>query len=190
MYDLCLDYKADDVHQNDEDTSSPSLSVRASPQDSPDSRASTNVTSDQMNRASDLLMAVSVSADTNKTRITDLASSAMEELLKMALEGEPLWHIDGDSESLNGFEYMKEFGSVDATLREIMRMVEVGDPQCLPNLEPNDESPSECTDRPMLPKELEEEHLHAEASRQIGLVSTNPASVVEWLMDVVGFPIC
>lgn len=178
------------MHQNDEDTSSPLLSVRASPQDSPDSRASTNVRSDQMNRASDLLMAVSVSADTNKTRITDLASSAMEELLKMALEGETLWHIDGDSESLNGFEYMKEFGSVDATLREIMRMVEVGDPQCLPNLEPNDESPSECTDRPMLPKELEEEHLHAEASRQIGLVSTNPASVVEWLMDVVGFPIC
>lgn len=177
------------MHQNDEDTSSPSLSDHASPQDSPDSRSSTNVRNDQINRASDLFMAVSVSADANKTRITDLACSAMEELIKMALEGEPLWNINGDSESLNGVQYMKEFGSVDATLREILRMVEV-DPQCSPNLDPTAESSFECTDRPMLPRELGEEHLHLEASRQIGLVSANPASVVELLMDVVGFPVC
>lgn len=106
----------------------------------------------------------------------------------MALEGEPLWHRKGENigtETLNGFEYMKEFGSVDTTLKEIMRMVEVGELQCLPNLDSNPEFSFGGQDRPMLPNERGEEHLHTEASRQEGLVSMNPIRVIQLLMDVV-----
>lgn len=135
-----------------------------------------------INRASDLLMALSVSADTNKAKISDMAFSAMEELTKMALEREPLWQRKGSSETetLNGLEYMKEFASVDATLKEIMRMVQVGDPNA-------EQFPfgDESHIRPILGEKFSEEHLHCEASRQIGLVCMNPISIVEFLMNVV-----
>ncbi|KAJ0045248.1 hypothetical protein Pint_04215 [Pistacia integerrima] len=155
-------------------------SVVESPKDSVGSMSSADVTA-EINRASDLLMAVSVSADTNKAKISDMAFSAMEELTKMALEGEPLWHRKGSSETetLNGLEYMKEFGSVDATLKEIMRMVEVGDPNA-------EQLPFEYVSHssPILCEEFGQEHLHSEASRQIGLVTMNPISIVEFLMNV------
>ncbi|KAH7544331.1 hypothetical protein JRO89_XS15G0150300 [Xanthoceras sorbifolium] len=187
----------DQVRQNEGDIDSSQFSVHhdQSSQDSIESRASTTnvrcttTSPDQIEKASDLLMAVSVAADTNKTKITDLAYSAMEELTKMALEGEPLWsrRSGGDTnsqfETLNGFEYMKEFGSIDATLEQIMRMVEVGDPNCLPSLDqnPDDHRPPMMMP-PQVPGELQ--LFHTEASREIGLVSTNAINIVDLFMDV------
>ncbi|KAG2678020.1 hypothetical protein I3760_12G124300 [Carya illinoinensis] len=141
-------------------------------------------------RASDLLMAVSVSAEVNKMKITEVAVSAMEELAKKALAGAPLWQLqeDGRTEVLNDLEYMREFGHVDATLMDIMKMVEVGEPQRLPislDTSTNSGSSFESEYRPILPHELlGPEPLHTEASRKTGLIRVNPLSIVELLMDL------
>lgn len=144
-------------------------------------------------RASDLLMAVSVSAEVNKMKITEVAVSAMEELAKKALAGAPLWQLqeDGKTEVLSDLEYMREFGHIDATLMDIMKMVEVGEPQRLPislDTSTNSGSSFESEYRPILPQELlGPEPLHTEASRKTGLIRVNPLSIVELLMDLVGF---
>ncbi|KAK1581266.1 hypothetical protein Q3G72_004392 [Acer saccharum] len=183
------------IMQYEEDIVSSSVStVHESSPDLLKSRASPtnvrNTTSPLMHRASDLLMAVSVSADTNKTKIKDLASAAMEELTTMAIMGEPLWlRRGGDNiqpEHLNSFEYMRQFGSVDATLEEIIRMVEVRDPN-LPSLDPNSHElpvPGEDNYRPpTMPRELEEQQ-SLEASRHLGLVHMTSIRIVELFMDV------
>ncbi|KAK2639559.1 hypothetical protein Ddye_027354 [Dipteronia dyeriana] len=186
---------SNNVVQYEEDIVSSSVStVNESSPDLLESRASPtnvrNTTSPLMHRASDLLMAVSMSADTNKTKIKDLASAAMEELTIMAVMGEPLWlRRGGDNiqpENLNSFEYMRQFGSVDATLEEIIRMVKVRDPN-LPSLDPNShELPVPGGDNyrpPTMPWELEEQQ-SLEASRHLGFVHTTSVSIVELFMDV------
>lgn len=119
-------------------------------------------------------------------KITELAVAAMEELTKMALKGEPLWRLqeDGKSEILNDVEYIREFRHVDATLMEIMKMVEVRHSQCLPSLDSNSEFELESEYKP-LPHEIVPEPLHTEASRETGYVRINPVSIVELLMDFV-----
>ncbi|KAJ9153734.1 hypothetical protein P3X46_027145 [Hevea brasiliensis] len=76
---------------------------------------------------------VSLGSEENKTKISELANSAMEELVRKALLGEPLWQrqavLDTEIEILNEAEYIREFRAFDASLQEIMRMIEVGDPQ-------------------------------------------------------------
>ncbi|TXG75073.1 hypothetical protein ES332_1Z018000v1 [Gossypium tomentosum] len=112
--------------QNNENSGSPLLYNPSSPQNSPGSESSTNAKPDHMNRASDLLMAVSIGAGLNKNKIIEQAVEAMEELFKLAIMGEPLWQHNGNGgmETLNGFQYLREFGSFDATMEQIMRMVE------------------------------------------------------------------
>ncbi|KAI9186498.1 hypothetical protein LWI28_017877 [Acer negundo] len=185
---------SNNVMQYEEDIVSSSVStVHESSPDLLESRASPtnvrNTTSPPMHRASDLLMAVSVSADTNKTKIKDLASAAMEELTIMASMGEPLWlRKGGDNiqpENLNSFEYMRQFGSVDATLEEIIRMVEVRDPN-LPSLDPNSHElpvPGDNYRPPTMPRELKEQQ-SLEASRHLGFVHMTSVSIVELFMDV------
>ncbi|XVF77590.1 hypothetical protein PTKIN_Ptkin14bG0057500 [Pterospermum kingtungense] len=157
-----------------------SLYNSQSPQSSLGSESSTNVRTEHMNRSSNLLMAtVSVGDDPNKKKIIEQASEAMEELIKMASKGEPLWQSKGNSEieSLNGFQYLREFGSVDATMEEIIRMVEVGEPQS--------SLLSGTQDMPTSSSKPEFEPLHIEASREIGFFNMSPSSIVELLMDLM-----
>jgi homeobox-leucine zipper protein len=61
--------------------------------------------------AGDLLRRVSGQSDMEKPMVIELAVAAMEELLRMAQIGEPLWTqgIDGLSETLNEDEYIRMF---------------------------------------------------------------------------------
>ncbi|KAL6538613.1 Homeobox-leucine zipper protein PROTODERMAL FACTOR 2 [Orobanche gracilis] len=61
--------------------------------------------------ASDLLRSVSGPTDADKPMVIELAVAAMEELIRMAQSGEPLWipTIDGSIEGLNEEEYVRIF---------------------------------------------------------------------------------
>ncbi|GER52970.1 homeobox-leucine zipper protein ROC1 [Striga asiatica] len=61
--------------------------------------------------ASDLLRSVSGPTDADKPMIIELAVAAMEELIRMAQSGEPLWipSSDNSSETLNEEEYGRAF---------------------------------------------------------------------------------
>ncbi|TYJ48674.1 hypothetical protein E1A91_A01G079700v1 [Gossypium mustelinum] len=135
-----------------------------------------------MNRASDLLMAISIGAGLNKNKIIEQAVEAMEELFKLAIMGEPLWQHNGNGgmETLNGFQYLREFGSFDATMEQIMRMVEVGEPQCFLSSDCN------CNfdqDVPSSFSKLNFEPLNIETSRETAFVEMNPMNIVQLLMD-------
>ncbi|KAE8734906.1 putative CTD small phosphatase-like protein 2 [Hibiscus syriacus] len=167
------------LHGNEE-FSSPSLYNPQSPQNSPGSESSTNAKPDQMNRASDLLMAVSIGAELNKNKIIEQAIGAMDELVKMATMGEPLWQRQGNggTETLNGIQYLREFGCFDATMEDIIRMVEIGEPELIPSFDyfpPDNPTPT------FLKPEFEP--LNIEASRDTGLVNMNAMNIVELLMD-------
>ncbi|GMJ10297.1 protodermal factor 2 [Hibiscus trionum] len=179
----------DDILPNNEEFSSPSLYNPQSPQNSPGSESSTNVKPDHMNRASDLLMAVSIGADPNKNKIIEQAVGAMEELIKMATLGEPLWQRIGnvEMETLNGIQYLREFGCFDPTMEEIIRMVETADPQLFPSFDVNDGYVA--PDIPVAPfLKPGFEPLHIEGSRDIGFVNMNPMNIVELLMDSKQWP--
>lgn len=117
-------------------------------------------------RASDLLLGVSIYAEQTRTKILDLARSSMDELSKIVVAGKPLWQPQKGEryETLNEIEYLRQFGQVDATLREIVKLVEVGKS-----------------------KENEEEDLKIESSRDTADINMSPINLVELLMDVVGF---
>ncbi|KAE8725500.1 hypothetical protein F3Y22_tig00008706pilonHSYRG00099 [Hibiscus syriacus] len=138
------------LHGNEE-FSSPSLYNPQSPQNSPGSESSTNVKPDQMNRASDLLMAVSIGAELNKNKIIEQAIGAMKS-----------W----------------EFGCFDATMEDIIRMVEIGEPELIPSFDyfPPDNPTSTFSKHKFEP-------LNIEASRDTGLVNMNAMNIVELLMD-------
>ncbi|KAG8502713.1 hypothetical protein CXB51_000489 [Gossypium anomalum] len=176
--------------QNNENFGSPLLYNPPSPQNSSGSESSTNAKPDHMNRASDLLMVVSIGADLNKNKIIEQTIEAMEELLKLAIIGEPLWQHNGNGgmETLNGFQYLREFGSFDATMEQIMRMVEVGEPQCFLSSDCN------CNfDQDVLSSfsKLNFEPLNIETSRETAIVEMNPMNIIQFLMDTVGilFPL-
>ncbi|TXG67869.1 hypothetical protein EZV62_009144 [Acer yangbiense] len=186
------------VVQYEEDIVSSSVSnVHESSQDSLGPRTSAtnseNTTNPLVHRTSDILMVGLVSADTNKTKIQDLASAAMEELREMATRGEPLWHRkrgdDSQPETLNSFEYRRLFRIVDAKLEKFMRMVKARDPNCMPSLDPSghERLPIPRGDHyrpPTMPLEHKEQQ-SLEASRHIGYVDIMTAvSIVELFMNV------
>lgn len=139
---------------------------------------------DSIERASDLLLVVSLSDEPTRTKIIELAHLAMDELTKMALAGKPLWQPPQNVEkyeTLNYYEYLGKFGHVDATLRDIIKMVEVGEPNSLPyfdfdSYQIEDEFASIATP---------EEAFQVEASRDIAYVRMSSRDVVEMLMDLV-----
>lgn len=137
-------------------------------------------------RASDLLMAVSAKEEVNKIEITELAVYSMEELSQLAIKGEPLWFVDTNrkTENLNEVEYMRKFGHSNATMLDIIRMFEVGEPKSLPNLDGNINSEYRQT---LFPEELGSEPLHYEASRGVCYIRMKPRYFVELLMDLVRF---
>ncbi|XP_022876975.1 homeobox-leucine zipper protein PROTODERMAL FACTOR 2-like [Olea europaea var. sylvestris] len=61
--------------------------------------------------AADLLRSVSGPADANKPMVIELAVAAMEELIRMAQTGEPLWmpSTDNSAETLSEEEYVRTF---------------------------------------------------------------------------------
>lgn len=159
-----------------------------SPQDSSEYMGSNVQVASNISRASDLLMAVTSSAEINRMKISELASEAMEELTKLALAREPLWqcNIESNTEFLSDIEYMREFGYTSASLMEIIRMVEVGDSQSdLPRFGNNNnsefsmESEHRPTDQPGKP-------VCSESSRAIDFVKMKAVNLVQLLMDLVG----
>lgn len=61
--------------------------------------------------ASDLLRSINAPSDADKPMIIELAVAAMEELIRMAQMGEPLWmtSLDGTTTVLNEDEYIRAF---------------------------------------------------------------------------------
>lgn len=130
-----------------------------------------NDCSSNLQRASDLLVAVSSSAEVHKARILDLAYAASEELRLLAQEQQSLWLLDVDNgyEVLNQAEYKQRFASLDPTLEEIIRVIKQGEPSDLPDLNEN--------------VECQSGHV-SEGSRANGVVFRNPISLVGMFMDV------
>jgi homeobox-leucine zipper protein len=135
-----------------------------------------------MQRASDL-PGVSIFSEPINNKIIDRARSAMNELCKIGTAENNVWHQHKEHryEILDDIEYLKQFGRVDATLMEIVRLVEVGELQTLPsfNLCRNQKS--------MYTMEVFEQGLQIEASRDTALIKISPTKLVELLMDVVSF---
>ncbi|CAL5405651.1 unnamed protein product [Camellia sinensis] len=132
---------------------------------------------DDLTRASDLLMAVSVRADVNKQKILNLAMAAVDELKQLAIYQEAFWVLDKDAGTyvLNEVEYKKRFSPLDPTLEEILRMLKTEGPIQLANL--NDTAN-------VLPAGHGLVALQTEASHDIGLVNMNPPNLVYMFMDV------
>lgn len=61
--------------------------------------------------AADLLRSISAPTEADKPMIIELAVAAMEELIRMAQMGEPLWmtSLDGTAAVLNEDEYVRTF---------------------------------------------------------------------------------
>jgi len=103
----------------------------------------------EMYGAGDLLRTISGPTEADKPMIIELAVAAMEELIRMAQMGEPLWMTDHDGASiLNEDEYIRTF-------------------------------PRGIGPRPT--------GFKCEASRETAVVIMNHISLVEILMDAVGF---
>ncbi|RDY07422.1 Homeobox-leucine zipper protein PROTODERMAL FACTOR 2, partial [Mucuna pruriens] len=132
-----------------------------------------------MHRASDLLFGFSIYAEPTKTRIIEHTCSAMYELLNIGIAGQPLWqpHTNDGYEILNVVEYSKQFGQVDPTLSEIVKLMEVGEPQNLPSFD------AYQTEPPISNATLGVA-LQIEASRDTAYINMTPISVVELLMDM------
>ncbi|MED6113704.1 hypothetical protein PIB30_073254 [Stylosanthes scabra] len=147
-----------------------------------------NNISSGFSRASDLLLMVSMYAEPTKSEIIALAESAMNELSKIALEGQPLWVPQKDKrfETINDIEYLRKFGEVHEieSLREIMKLVEVG----------NDTFSSsqyllpvvDSFQRELVPSSLSgvpKEALQTEASRDMAYLEISSTKLLHLLMD-------
>lgn len=140
---------------------------------------------DHLHRASDLLMAVSVCTEVNRSRIAELADAAMDELTNTALDGDPLWKPQEDEDQAESYY----------TLMDIMKMVEVGETHCsdLLDLEIGNtkaDSDNQChsnTNFGPKDKQQEQQHLQTEFSRQIAYVRMEPLRIVGFFMDLVCF---
>ncbi|XP_074304522.1 homeobox-leucine zipper protein PROTODERMAL FACTOR 2-like [Silene latifolia] len=129
----------------------------------------------QQFQATDLLTSLSLSEDTTKLKIKDLAENAMDEVAKLFAEGEPLWQHDTDRgiEVLNYEEYVKRFSpNLDSTLDEIIRIIAVDAPLDIPLLDNGVKEPKP------------ESSNSYQASREIGYIQLPAICVVEILMDV------
>lgn len=140
-----------------------------------------------ISRASDLLMAVTSSAEVNRMKISELASEAMEVLTKLALAQEPLWqcNIESNTEFLSDMEYLREFGHISASVIEIIKMVEVGDSQSELPIN-NSEFLMESEYRPVLATNQPGKPVSSESSRAIEYVKMKAFNLVQLLMDLVG----
>ncbi|KAL4312114.1 hypothetical protein GQ457_01G005760 [Hibiscus cannabinus] len=134
----------------------------------------------QVNRASNCFTGLSLGPDPNK--VIEQGKRAMEEVVKLATTGQPMWQRSGEIETLNVFQYLREFGCADATMDDIMKLVEVGQPRQLPNFNGNDTYFPRDIPTP-LSLTLGTEPLHVEASRDVGFVKLEVMDVVALFMD-------
>ncbi|KAI9083090.1 hypothetical protein K1719_034994 [Acacia pycnantha] len=140
-----------------------------------------NVGINSPERASDLLLVMSFSAEPMRSSIIELSGSAMEELKKLVVSGDIFWQrLEGKEkyETLNGVQYMRHFGDVDKTLKQIIKMVEIGEPEYLPFF---DSRPIESD---LKLKATPAEAYDVEASRDFAYLRMNPIDIAEWFMDV------
>ncbi|KAK8527260.1 hypothetical protein V6N13_085104 [Hibiscus sabdariffa] len=137
-------------------------------------------TPDQLNRASNRFLGFSMGPDRNK--VIEQAKRAMDELVKLATTGQPMWQRNGEIETLNGLQYLREFGCADATMEDIMKLVEVGQPRQLPSFNGTDTYFPRDIPTP-LSLTLGSEPLHVEASRDVGFVKMNFMNIVKLFMD-------
>ncbi|XP_027343305.1 homeobox-leucine zipper protein MERISTEM L1-like [Abrus precatorius] len=133
-----------------------------------------------MQRASDLLFGFSIYAEPTKGKIIEKAFSAMDELSKLGVAGQPLWQPQTNDrfDTLNHIEYLRQFGQADTTLREIVKLIEIGEPQIeLPSFDlyQTDHPTSKATPRAAL---------QIEASRDMATINMSPTNIVELLMDM------
>ncbi|CAJ1956764.1 unnamed protein product [Sphenostylis stenocarpa] len=135
-----------------------------------------------MDRASDLLYGFSIYPEPTKSGIIEHAFFAMEELSKIGIAGQPFWQRQGNTrcEILNDIEYLRQFGQVETTLREIVKLMEVGEPQYLPSFGTyHTEDPLSIVTPTVGPQ--------TEGSRDIAYIKMAPICIVELLMNVVSF---
>lgn len=136
-----------------------------------------------MQRASDLLLGVSMFAEPISNKIVDRASSAMNELCNIGIRGKPLWHQHKPDryEILNNIEYLKCSGHVDVALMDIVKLAEVGELQGLPSFD--------LYGNPInsMSNENSVQGLGIEASRDTAMINAVPNDIVKLLMNVVGF---
>ncbi|XP_038897264.1 homeobox-leucine zipper protein PROTODERMAL FACTOR 2-like [Benincasa hispida] len=139
-----------------------------------------NNSSSQLQRASDLLMAVSVVPEDQQLRIVEVVHAAMDELTKVALDGDPLWKPQEDEDQAESYY----------TLMDIMKMVEVGETHCSDLLDLEIDNTKSSSDNQnqtnFCPKDKQQEqhHLQTEFSRQTAYVRMEPLRIVGFLMDL------
>ncbi|OIV98701.1 hypothetical protein TanjilG_24872 [Lupinus angustifolius] len=138
-----------------------------------------NTRANNIQRASDIVVGVSTHVDPTKAKIIDLAYSAMDELIVLGLVGEPLWQPKKHDrhQTLNSIEYLRQFGMIDESLRGIIKLVEVGEPQSLPSLESYLLEPS-------MSNATQNVALQVEASRDVEYIKMSPMKLIELLMDM------
>ncbi|CAL0302865.1 unnamed protein product [Lupinus luteus] len=134
---------------------------------------------DNTQRASDILFGISIHSDPTKAQIIDLSYSAMIELSMIVNIGEPLWQPQNHHrhQILNKNEYLRQFGQMDDTLRDIMKLVEVGQPQSLSNLD-------SYLCQHSMSKVNKNEDLQVEGSRDMEYIKMSASDIVELLMDM------
>lgn len=136
-------------------------------------------------RASDLLIVMTLCAEKTKRTICDLAFLAMDELLSIAFEGKPLWKpLKGQKyEIMDNTEYLKrQSKSIPERLSKVPRL----DDQ-VREVRP---SRSNFADSLLLgyvpkPKVVARQLVKVEGSRAAIHIKTNPDDFVRFLMDVV-----
>ncbi|ESW21708.1 hypothetical protein PHAVU_005G093100 [Phaseolus vulgaris] len=134
-----------------------------------------------IDRASDLLLGFSIYTEPIRTGIIEHAFCGMDELSKIGIAGHPLWQRETNNgcEILNNIEYLRQFGEVDTTLREIVKLMEVGESQNLPSFDTHQtELPTSTVTPTVTP------HTQTEGSRDIAYINMAPICIVELLMDV------
>ncbi|XP_068498424.1 homeobox-leucine zipper protein PROTODERMAL FACTOR 2-like [Phaseolus vulgaris] len=135
-----------------------------------------------IDRASDLLLGFSIYTEPIRTGIIEHAFCGMDELSKIGIAGHPLWQRETNNgcEILNNIEYLRQFGEVDTTLREIVKLMEVGESQNLPSFDTHQtELPTSTVTPTVTP------HTQTEGSRDIAYINMAPICIVELLMDVM-----
>jgi len=137
-----------------------------------------------IDRASDLLLGFSIYTEPIRTGIIEHAFCGMDELSKIGIAGHPLWQRETNNgcEILNNIEYLRQFGEVDTTLREIVKLMEVGESQNLPSFDTHQTEPPTSTVTPTVTP-----HTQTEGSRDIAYINMAPICIVELLMDVVSY---
>lgn len=150
--------------------------------------------------ATDLLLSVSIFAEVNKLKISNLAVAAAEELQQMAQaeeeeeddhkknkEAEPLWLFDEvqNFEVLNVAEYRRRFimtSSMDETLEEVIRVITTGgDSLIMDGLPFQNPNYYNCGGK-KIPSGV---HQTEDASRATAVVYADPLTLVRMLMNVV-----